>query len=169
MCKLLRWTQSGNGGKDIKGLSRLDSFSSDTGLVLRQTLVKSGSGPMPVLVVNPNPYPVRVGRKSVVGNVSPVDTILDWSPADRARSVLDDGRESSALSTSSACIHADFDELEDCDTPLGVHNLQVGQSTCSEKAASDPPHGEELTPQGLAPELAKLVDVMDLTDSQRRK
>ena len=50
-------------------ITALSSFAADTGLVLGRTLVKSGSGPMPVLVVNPNSYPVRVGRKSVVGNM----------------------------------------------------------------------------------------------------
>ena len=35
-------------------ISALPSFAGDTGLVLGRTLVKSGPGPMPVLLVNPN-------------------------------------------------------------------------------------------------------------------
>ena len=142
-------------------ITPLDSFSADTGLVLGRTLVKSGSGPMPVLVVNPNPYPVRVGRKSVVGNVSPVDTILDWSPANHARNMTDDGSVSSSSSSDS--------EPEGGATPFRVHNVQVEHSNCSGKATSDAPQREALTPQELAPELARLVDATDLTDSQKEE
>ena len=51
-----------------------NSFVTDTGLVAGRTLVKSDPRAMPVLLINPNPYPVRVDGGSLLGNLLPVDS-----------------------------------------------------------------------------------------------
>ena len=55
-------------------ISALHSFVSDTGLVAGRTLVKSDPHSMPVLLINPNPYPVRVDGGSLLGNLLPMDS-----------------------------------------------------------------------------------------------
>ena len=56
-------------------ISALGSFADDTGLVMGRTLVKSNRKAMPVLMVNPNSYPVRMRRGSVIGSFQPVDCV----------------------------------------------------------------------------------------------
>ena len=152
-------------------ITALSSFAADTGLVLGRTLVKSGSGPMPVLLVNPNPYPVRVGRKSMVGNVSPVDTILDWSPANRAQYMPDDTSDSAPSSTPSQYQSSGSDEDSDDMEPSQVHTMHRCHTVTAKSAGSnsDLSVTGTVAPQELAPELAQLVDKTELTDSQKEE
>ena len=57
-------------------ISASDSFVTDTGLVAGRTLVRSDPHAMPVLLINPNPYPVRVDGGSLLGNFC-----CPWTPS----------------------------------------------------------------------------------------
>ena len=72
-------------------ISASGSFVSDTGLVVGRTLVKSDPHSMPVLLINPNPYPVRLDRGSFLGNFGPVDCFVGGtdSPVPEGRSSWD--------------------------------------------------------------------------------
>ena len=148
-------------------ISALNSFARDTGLVVGRTLVRSGSASMPVLMVNPNDYPVRVGRGSIVGNLSPIDCVLGSGVPEK---------EDIASGASSAEVGvSESSEMESTDDGSSAES-EFSESDSEDQTAVNfvqcCPVDGILSKEGTRPlvgELEQLVSKLDLDVAQRQQ